>query len=190
MSGDHEDVTPASRKGCSEGSGLAAGDGAGESGTEAEPTDVDEPLEDRYTKAGGSPIDVGKEVPDTVAGNDEGRTEGAALEGARSLRRREARDAAGGGEPEEDEEVSVELLTWRTRRAGTRARAAPDGPAWSPWHLRWLARPRADVNVASQTLQRHRGASIKGTSVAVAKQRCYEGQDVSGESHTEHTLMQ
>ncbi|KAL3220256.1 hypothetical protein MRX96_029940 [Rhipicephalus microplus] len=78
MCGDGEDVTPASHKGCSEGTGLAAGDGAGEPGTEAEPTDVDEPLEDRYTKTDGSPIDVGEEAPDPAAGDDEGRTEGAA----------------------------------------------------------------------------------------------------------------
>ncbi|KAL3204176.1 hypothetical protein MRX96_053081, partial [Rhipicephalus microplus] len=105
MCGDGEDVAPASRKDCSEGTGPAAGDCASEPGTEAEPTDVDEPLKDRYTKADGSPIDTGEEAPDLVAGDDEGRTEGAASEGARPLRRREARGAAGGEEPEKDEET-------------------------------------------------------------------------------------
>ncbi|KAL3212255.1 hypothetical protein MRX96_036017 [Rhipicephalus microplus] len=91
--------------GCSEETGLEAGDGAGEPGTAAEPTYVDKPLVDSYTKAAGSPIDAGEEAPDPAAGDDEGHTECAALEGARPLRHREARDAAGGEEPEDDEEV-------------------------------------------------------------------------------------
>ncbi|KAL3203021.1 hypothetical protein MRX96_042232 [Rhipicephalus microplus] len=78
MCGDGEDVAPTSRKDCSEGTGLAAGDGAGELATEAKPADLDEPLEDRYSKADGSPIDVGEEAPDLAAGDDEGLTEGAA----------------------------------------------------------------------------------------------------------------
>ncbi|KAL3192061.1 hypothetical protein MRX96_018180 [Rhipicephalus microplus] len=119
------------------GAGLAAGDGAGEPGTEAEPTDVDEPLDDWYTKADGSPIDAGEEAPDLAAGDDEGRTGDAASEGDSPLRRREARGAAGGDEePDPDDDVSDDVLTWRTRRAGARSRAAPDGPALSTWHRR------------------------------------------------------
>ncbi|KAL3220460.1 hypothetical protein MRX96_029863 [Rhipicephalus microplus] len=72
MCGVGVDVPPASRKGCTEGTGLAAGNGAGEPGTEAEPTDVDEPLEEMYSKADGSPIDTGEEAPDPAAGDDEG----------------------------------------------------------------------------------------------------------------------
>nr|XP_037275923.1 uncharacterized protein LOC119168632 [Rhipicephalus microplus] len=125
--------------GCSKGTRLAAGDGAGEPGTEAEPTDVDEPLVDSYTKAAGSLIDAGEEAADPAAGDDEGRTECAASEGAKPRRRREARDAAGGGEPEDDEEVVVELLTWRTCRAGVHARAAAESPAWSTWHHRTVS---------------------------------------------------
>ncbi|KAL3218015.1 hypothetical protein MRX96_031922 [Rhipicephalus microplus] len=78
---------------------------------------------------------LGEEAPDPAAGDDEGHTEGAASEGDKPLRRREARGAAGGDEePDADDDVSEDdVLTWRTCRAGAHSRAAPDGPAWSTW---------------------------------------------------------
>ncbi|KAL3202985.1 hypothetical protein MRX96_042196 [Rhipicephalus microplus] len=83
--------------GCSEETRLAAGDGAGEPGTEAEP-----------------PTSTNRSL------DDEGRSKGVASEGARPLRHREARDAAGGGESEQDEEVVVELPDRRARTSSAR----------------------------------------------------------------------
>ncbi|KAL3225332.1 hypothetical protein MRX96_025867 [Rhipicephalus microplus] len=113
MCGVDVNVPPASRKGCLEGTGLAAGDGAGES-WDGGRTHGRRRTAGRQVLEGRRFADRhGRRGPDLAAGDKEGRTGGASTEGNRPLRRREARGAAGGDkEPEVDDDVSDrEVLT-------------------------------------------------------------------------------